>query len=892
MFKTAPRTIFILLLFAAIAFPQKPTGQVVSVQFSGAGTYSVSNNGTMATLDGTGQLSYMGAVHFAVTVHVVSPQVCTFYFWITPPQTESAPGPNSGYLQADGAPQSCKVDNRWDGTQSGTAQVNEGELPFSPTTNYEVQGGSLSFNLIGQADNWTMTGSATLKVLTAPAQTAGPGGSGYPPVVAGPGGPDYPIVTNGANSGSVLVFNNDSSGNDSSSAASAAREHAASGPPSIEIPLPVQSAASTYTVSIDCMNSQANCWIQTPASGTIASGSSATISANLNPQGLSPGVYLAMVTITITPSAGESSGNSPVTINLPLTAIVTSGANMLGIPETGLQFQVIAGSQTQSQSIWISDLAAGSFPYSVTSSESSGGSWLSAVPAATIASSEVPVTAAIEANPASLAPGTYFGRVDFSASGVVNSPESVFVALTVLPPSDTSTPALSSTALTIVAAGTGAPAPQQVTLSTLSDQQVPVSIIAGTNDGADWLTVSPAAGTATAAQPLTATITAQTTGLQPGVYQGSVVFQDSNDGSAYPVSVQLVVPPAASCTATQLLPVISNLSTGSNITAALPVPLQVDIVDDCGSPLTAGSVVASFSSGDPAVTMQSTGNGQWAGTWFPHEIAGGVVNVTVSAGSFAPLLSGSTTVASVVSANATAPVVSMAGIVSAAAPRMPLPVAPGGFISIFGSNLATGTASASTFPLPTVLGDTQVLLGGQPLPLDFVGSGQINAVVPYATPINSIQQLIVIRNGIYSPPEIVVVAPTEPAVFTQDQSGTGAGVILVVKPDGTEFLNTASAPATAGDALMIYSTGLGAVNPEVTDGAAAPSSPLAQTVNPVAVTIGGKTAPVTFSGLAPGYVGLYQVNVTVPSGIAAATDVPLTVSVGNTTSPAVTVAVQ
>ncbi len=191
-----------------------------------------------------------------------------------------------------------------------------------------------------------------------------------------------------------------------------------------------------------------------------------------------------------------------------------------------------------------------------------------------------------------------------------------------------------------------------------------------------------------------------------------------------------------------------------------------------------------------------------------------------------------------------------------------------------------------------MLGDTQVLLGGQPLPLDFVGSGQINAVVPYATPINSIQQLIVIRNGIYSPPEIVVVAPTEPAVFTQDQSGTGAGVILVVKPDGTEFLNTASAPATAGDALMIYSTGLGAVNPEVTDGAAAPSSPLAQTVNPVAVTIGGKTAPVTFSGLAPGYVGLYQVNVTVPSGIAAATDVPLTVSVGNTTSPAVTVAVQ
>jgi uncharacterized protein (TIGR03437 family) len=395
----------------------------------------------------------------------------------------------------------------------------------------------------------------------------------------------------------------------------------------------------------------------------------------------------------------------------------------------------------------------------------------------------------------------------------------------------------------------------------------------------------------TATQPLNGTITVQVNGLQPGVYQGSVVFQNTNDGSTNAVSVQLVVPQAGSCTPTQLQPVISNVSAGSNITAALPAPFKVQIVDDCGSPMTAGAVVASFSSGDPAVTMQPIGTGVWAGTWFPHEITGGAVDVTVSASS-STLLSGSATVTAVVSANATAPVVSLAGVVSAASPATHLPVAPGGLISIFGSNLATANASASSLPLPTVLGDTQVLLGGQPLPLEFVSPAQINAVVPFGVPMNSIQQLMVIHKGVYSPPEILVVASAEPAVFTQDQSGTGPGVIFVVKPDGTQFLNTAMTPASAGDALVIYCTGLGAVNPAVPDGAAAPSSPPAHTVNTVAVTLGGKAVPVNFSGLAPGYAGLYQVNVTVPGGIAAAGAIPLTVSVANTSSSVVTVTLQ
>jgi len=78
----------------------------------------------------------------------------------------------------------------------------------------------------------------------------------------------------------------------------------------------------------------------------------------------------------------------------------------------------------------------------------------------------------------------------------------------------------------------------------------------------------------------------------------------------------------------------------------------------------------------------------------------------------------------------------------------------------------------------------------------------------------------------------------------------------------------------------------------VPDGSAAPSSPAAKTTAPITVTIGGNTAPVTFSGLVPGYAGLYQVNVTVPGGIAPAADVPLVITAGSASSPAVTLAIQ
>jgi uncharacterized protein (TIGR03437 family) len=242
-----------------------------------------------------------------------------------------------------------------------------------------------------------------------------------------------------------------------------------------------------------------------------------------------------------------------------------------------------------------------------------------------------------------------------------------------------------------------------------------------------------------------------------------------------------------------------------------------------------------------------------------------------------------------VAASTATPIVSVGGIVNAAsyAPT----IAPGALISIFGSNFG-GATKAPSFPWPALLGNTQVLLGGQPLPLYFTSSSQIAAVVPYNIAPSSVQQVIVQNGTAASQPETVNVAAAQPGVFTQDQSGTGPGAIQGQKPGGIPALNTAANPASVGDALLIYCTGLGTVSPPVPAGAAASTSVLSYTDNPVTVTVGGKDAQVLFAGLAPGWVALYQVNVLVPPGITPGPSVPVVVTAAGAASTPVTVAIQ
>jgi uncharacterized protein (TIGR03437 family) len=206
--------------------------------------------------------------------------------------------------------------------------------------------------------------------------------------------------------------------------------------------------------------------------------------------------------------------------------------------------------------------------------------------------------------------------------------------------------------------------------------------------------------------------------------------------------------------------------------------------------------------------------------------------------------------------------ISPGGIVNAAS-NAPFTggISNGEFISIYGTNLASRTALASTLPLPTTLAGVQVMINGTiPAPIDYVSPGQLNVIVPSQYPY-SLAQVQVINNGVSSNVVTVPVNPSGPGIYANPSGGVYAAAI-----DAASGMPvTPATPAQPGDTLEVFATGLGVVSPPVPDGSAPPSSPLSYTYNTITADIDGTNAPVSFAGLAPGLAGLYQINVQIPS---------------------------
>jgi uncharacterized protein (TIGR03437 family) len=219
------------------------------------------------------------------------------------------------------------------------------------------------------------------------------------------------------------------------------------------------------------------------------------------------------------------------------------------------------------------------------------------------------------------------------------------------------------------------------------------------------------------------------------------------------------------------------------------------------------------------------------------------------------------------------------------------PLAPDSIISLFGQNLGNGTAQATALPLNTTLAGATVLMAGNAVPLIYGSGEQINAVVPSGININTNHQIVVQRDNTLSIPIPVDIGAAEPAIFGYQGPGdptTQAAIVNAV----TYAVAHPATPVGAGDVVAIFCTGLGAVDQNVPDGAGAPASPLANTVTVPTVTIGGQSAKVLFSGLAPGFVGFYQIDALVPSGITPGNQVPVVVNILGDSSPPVTIAVK
>lgn len=216
---------------------------------------------------------------------------------------------------------------------------------------------------------------------------------------------------------------------------------------------------------------------------------------------------------------------------------------------------------------------------------------------------------------------------------------------------------------------------------------------------------------------------------------------------------------------------------------------------------------------------------------------------------------------------AAAPRLTEAGVVNAAS--FVAGAAPGSLVSLFGTGigLPTGLAQAPSLPLPTELQGVRVTMNGVSVPLVAVsgvnGQEQINLQVPFNVSGGTRATVVVTNQGQSSAPIEVPIAFNAPAVFTVD--GTTAAALHGADSQPI----TTDRPARPGEVITLYATGLGPVRNAPPTGAAAPSNPLATLETTLNVSIGGIAATdIPYAGLAPGYVGLYQVNVRVPAGVA------------------------
>lgn len=237
------------------------------------------------------------------------------------------------------------------------------------------------------------------------------------------------------------------------------------------------------------------------------------------------------------------------------------------------------------------------------------------------------------------------------------------------------------------------------------------------------------------------------------------------------------------------------------------------------------------------------------------------------------------------------PTIGAGGILNGASFR--LPDAPGGgvaagsIISIFGTNLATSTASAVAVPLPFSLNGTSVTIQGRPAALFFVSTGQINAQVPWATTAGSVPVVVTTAAG-SSAPATLTVQSAAPGIFSQASSGQGPGAIQNFVTQTNTPLNTTTAAIAPGGTIIIYATGLGAVNNTPADGTAGGGQ---TTTTAVSVRIGSQTVPAAFAGLAPGFVGLNQVNAVVPANTPQGCSIAVQLLVGGQVSNTATLSV-
>lgn len=594
----------------------------------------------------------------------------------------------------------------------------------------------------------------------------------------------------------------------------------------------------------------------------------------------------------------SSAGNADV----PVSLFISNPGPALAVSQTGFRFQVVQGAGTSTtQSVRILDVGDSGTSIAWKADLIAGSDWLALGSATGTATPTTPGTLILKTAPGSATEsvGGHYALIRVSATGVPNSPLYIIGVLDVAAAGTPAAPDPAKGGLFFAGVASGAPpAAQSLQVGTSSASPVAVTATASTMDGASWLSVVSVNNSASASQTAQFTVSANTSGLKPGVYLGEVDIAIQSQVRI--VNVTLIVAPAGTilssagtanvkeaggCVPSQLALTETGLVSNFSIPAGWPATLEMQLNDDCGSPIANGTVVASFSNGDPPITLEGDGQSPfYSATWQPGTAS---TSVAITLNAEAPGLNAATAQLSggVNSNPSAAPSLVINGFLHNVNAVVGAPLAPGTVSQVYGTNLTQSPDAPSSVPLPVLFDGVQVIVGGLNAPLYYVSPTQLTVQIPSELTATNEYQAIIASNGAYTLPQPVDLVPLAPGVAAFSD-GT-----LIAQHAADFSLVDSNHPARPGEFLIIYLVGLGPTSVSVPSGTPAPGNQLITTTNSVTVTIDGQAVQTPFVGLTPGGVGLYQINLLVPAN-ARAGKLPVTVTENGVAANATTLLVQ
>ncbi len=636
----------------------------------------------------------------------------------------------------------------------------------------------------------------------------------------------------------------------------------------LEKVITVDNAGGGGAVSFTTSILENSSWITsvTPSAGQTAPNAPVLLHVDVNTQALSAGSYHDV--IRIASSAG--------TVDVPVTLFVASPGPILGLSVSGVRFPARQGSGTATpRTVMVQNLGDPASTLNWTATLLSGSDWLTLSPATGSASATNPGTLTLmpSSGTASFAAGPRYALVDVADTGTPNSHQYLTAVLDVQPASTPALPELSPAGLFFKTTGGSVPVAQIVDVYTSSSTPVSFQVAATTTDGANWLTANATTAAASTQAPGVISISVNPTGLALGIYTGSVNVSMSGTVRTvnvtlvvtnFPVNAGIVQPRVTpACTPTKLAVTQTSLGNNFAVPAGWPATLIVQLNDDCGNPVVNGAAVASFSNGDPPLSL--SGDQQtpvYSATWQPSN-ALPQMSVTVRAS--APSLQTSTAqfVGAVNSNPATPPSLAPGGVLDpfftvATAAMVGDGLAPGSVAAAYGSGLASLIGSPGVVPLVSQYNGTFMLVGGLQAPLYYVNPGLLNVQIPFELAPNRQYSILVSSNGALTVPQTIDVVGLQPGM-----AAYADGSVIAQHFPSYSLVNAAS-PAAPGESLVIYLVGMGPTNPSVASGNPTPLQSVPAITQPT-VTVDGQPANVLYAGLTPTGIGLYQINFTVPA---------------------------